>query len=70
MAQRARKWYKLGGICEGVNMERLIKSELSRLRSEIKGLSVQDKKQRTIFELKMAQICILQKILRGGKKSE
>lgn len=51
-------------------MRELIRNEIKRLQSEIKGLSVQVQKERTIFELKMAQICILKKILKGGKKDE
>ena len=42
---------------------KIIEKEIKRLRNEVQGLSLLKKRERAIFELKMAQICILEKVL-------
>lgn len=49
-------------------MKNLIRKEILMLQNEVKNLSVQKKSERILFELKMAQICVLEKILKGGNK--
>lgn len=46
-----------------------VEDEIKRLRQEIQGLSVSKRNERCLFELKMAQICILEKVLKGGEKT-
>ena len=42
----------------------VVTDEIKRLRSEVNGLSVVIPHERKMYELLMAQICILEKILR------
>ena len=45
--------------------KKVVEDEIKRLRQEVQGLSVEKRNERCLFELKMAQICILEKVLKG-----
>ena len=49
--------------------KKVVEDEIKRLRQEIQGLSVEKRNEKCLFELKMAQICILEKVLKGGEKN-
>ena len=49
--------------------KKVVEDEIKRLRQEIQGLSLDKRNERCLFELKMAQICILEKVLKGGEKN-
>lgn len=46
---------------------KIIEDEIKRLKEETIRLSVIKKRERAIFEMKMAQICILEKVLEVDK---
>lgn len=48
--------------------KKVVEDEITRLRQEVQGLSLEKRNERCLFELKMAQICILEKVLREGSK--
>ena len=48
--------------------EQIIKDKVEELRRECKDLSIHKRNERAIYQCKMAQICVLEKILRGGDK--
>lgn len=51
-------------------MQKIIKNQIDNLRKESKELSILKANERQIFNCKMAQISILQKILREVRKME
>lgn len=49
-------------------MKELIINEIKRLRQETRGLSMIVPHERKMYQLLVAQICILEKVLKGGNK--
>ena len=50
--------------------EQDIRQVIERLRRECKDLSIHKRNERAIYQCKMAQICVLEKILRGENKMD
>ena len=51
-------------------MKELIINEVKRLRQETRGLRMGVPHERKMYQLLVAQICILEKILKGGEDME
>lgn len=49
-------------------MKYLIMNEIKRLRQETRGLSMTVPHERKMYQLLVAQICILEKVLKGGRQ--